>query len=74
MLPSNAVVKRISPGFGRGFFSFGGFFRFFFFVGAVDAVLVLSFTVDAGACDDGFGLLLFVLMLFDEVELFVFCG
>lgn len=38
MLPSSAVVNRISPGFGRGFFSFGGFF-FFFFLVVVDVVL-----------------------------------
>lgn len=38
VLPSSAVVNRISPGFGRGFFSFGGFF-FFFFLVVVDAVL-----------------------------------
>lgn len=33
VLPSKAVVSLISPGFGRGFFSFGGFFFFFFLVG-----------------------------------------
>lgn len=38
VLPSSAVVNRISPGFGRGFFSFGGFF-FFFFLVVVDVVL-----------------------------------
>lgn len=38
VLPSSAVVSRISPGFGRGFFSFGGFF-FFFFLVVVDVAL-----------------------------------
>ena len=40
--PSKAVVKRISPGLGLGFFSFSGFF-FFFFLGGLDwtwAVLI----------------------------------
>lgn len=73
VLPSNAVVKRISPGFGRGFFSLGGFFRFFFFVGGVDAALAPLFAVDAVAFDDWFRLLL-VLALIIEVELFVVCG
>lgn len=45
VLPSSAVVSRISPGFGRGFFSFGGFFFFFFFVvvDVFDDVLLLAF-------------------------------
>lgn len=38
MLPSKAVVNLISPGFGRGFFSFGGFFFFFFLVGGAAVV------------------------------------
>lgn len=66
VLPSSAVVKRISPGFGRGFFSFGGFFFFFFFVvvdPALDALLLLAVIP------------LPLLIAFVSVELFAkFCG
>jgi hypothetical protein len=42
--PSRAVVRRISPGLGRGFFSFSGFFFFFFFGGVlwIWAVLIVG--------------------------------
>lgn len=60
VLPSRAVVSRISPGFGRGFFSFGGFF-FFFFLVVVDAALVPLLLANP----------LPLLIPFDPFELFV---
>lgn len=45
--PSKAVVSRISPGLGLGFFSFGAFFFFFFF--ALGDIMILGVVVVATA-------------------------
>lgn len=45
MEPSSAVVSRISPGFGRGFFSFSGFFFFFFLVGVTLCICAVFIVV-----------------------------
>lgn len=76
VLPSSAVVSRISPGFGRGFFSFDAFFFFFFLVGvAVVAVAVAAVVAVAEVREEALLLEFDVLwMPFDPfVPLFKLC-
>lgn len=72
MDPSNAVVSRISPGLGRGFFSFSDFF-FFFFLGAPVALFCswAVFIVDkVFSVDKAFDVKMFVVVFkpFTETE------
>lgn len=69
VLPSSAVVRRISPGLGLGFFSFGGFFFFFFLAVALAGDFVEELLVEANPPP------LFITLdpfeLFDKVFVFI---
>lgn len=48
--PSSAVVSLISPGFGRGFFSFGAFFFFFFLL--LGDIIMFGVVVEVATATD----------------------
>lgn len=64
MDPSSAVVNRISPGLGRGFFSFSDRFFFFFFGAAVVLCSWAVLMVDkVFSVDKAFEVRMFVVVL-----------